>query len=164
MSTQEILLQDDPNQIVTFPLQHLDLWFLYKKAVASFWTAEEVDLSKDVGDWERLTPDEQHFLSHVLSEPPSIEGTWSAIKRSLRGTMRRMTGGRNHYLAEQCGDAGEGIRWMMMFFENGRSPQNGERLHIMAWMLYHWKGLDLETEISKTQNQFLKEVYPTGCS
>ncbi|GFR27192.1 uncharacterized protein TNCT_415851 [Trichonephila clavata] len=40
---------------------------MYKKAVASFWTAEEVDLSKDVGDWERLTLDERHFLSHVLT-------------------------------------------------------------------------------------------------
>ncbi|GFR13332.1 ribonucleoside-diphosphate reductase subunit M2 [Trichonephila clavata] len=65
--TQEILLQDDPNRFVTFPLQHLDLWLLYKKAVASFWTAEEVDLSRDVGDWERLTLDERHFLSHVLA-------------------------------------------------------------------------------------------------
>ncbi|GFQ90161.1 ribonucleoside-diphosphate reductase subunit M2 [Trichonephila clavata] len=65
--TQEILLQDDPNRFVTFPLQHLDLWLLYKKAAASFWTAEEVNLSRDVGDWERLTPDERHFLSHVLA-------------------------------------------------------------------------------------------------
>ncbi|GFQ88186.1 ribonucleoside-diphosphate reductase subunit M2 [Trichonephila clavata] len=72
MSTQEILLKEDSNRFVTFPLQHLDLWlmhFLYMshKSIASFWTAEKVDLSKDVGDWERLTLDEQNFLSHVLA-------------------------------------------------------------------------------------------------
>ena len=40
---------------------------MYKKAEASFWTAEEVDLSKDTADWERLTNDERHFVSHVLA-------------------------------------------------------------------------------------------------
>ena len=40
---------------------------MYKKAVASFWTVEEVDLSQDARDWEKLTPDEKHFVSHVLA-------------------------------------------------------------------------------------------------
>lgn len=40
---------------------------MYKKAEASFWTAEEVDLSKDMLHWESLKPDERHFISHVLA-------------------------------------------------------------------------------------------------
>lgn len=40
---------------------------MYKKAEASFWTAEEVDLSKDLGHWEALKDEEQHFISHVLA-------------------------------------------------------------------------------------------------
>ena len=40
---------------------------MYKKAEASFWTAEEVDLSKDTGDWESMTADEQHFVSNILA-------------------------------------------------------------------------------------------------
>jgi len=44
-----------------------DLYKLYKKAVASFWTAEEIDFSKDKDDWEKLTPNEQHFIKQVLA-------------------------------------------------------------------------------------------------
>ncbi|GFV31330.1 ribonucleoside-diphosphate reductase subunit M2 [Trichonephila clavipes] len=95
MSTQEILLQDDHNRFVTFPLQHLDLWLLYKKAVASFWTAEEVDLSKDVGDWERLTTDERHFLSHILaffaaSDGIVIENLVERFAREVKTGYERM--------------------------------------------------------------------------
>jgi ribonucleoside-diphosphate reductase subunit M2 len=41
---------------------------MYKKAMASFWTAEEIDLSKDVPDWNnRLNDDERFFISHILA-------------------------------------------------------------------------------------------------
>lgn len=44
-----------------------DLYKLYKKAVASFWTVEEIDFSRDKDDWEKLNPNEQHFIKHVLA-------------------------------------------------------------------------------------------------
>jgi len=50
-----------------FPIEHNDIWSFYKKAEASFWTAEEIDLSQDLVDWERLTEDERHFVKHVLA-------------------------------------------------------------------------------------------------
>ena len=50
-----------------FPIEHEDMWKMYKKAVASFWTVEEVDLSQDRRDWESLTDPEKHFISHVLA-------------------------------------------------------------------------------------------------
>jgi ribonucleoside-diphosphate reductase beta chain len=50
-----------------FPLQHHDIWEYYKKSQASFWTAEEIDLSSDLTDWEKLNAGEQHFVKHVLA-------------------------------------------------------------------------------------------------
>jgi ribonucleoside-diphosphate reductase beta chain len=50
-----------------FPIEHHDIWNFYKKAEASFWTAEEIDLSADLSDWDKLNPGEQHFVKHVLA-------------------------------------------------------------------------------------------------
>src|SRR5205085_3473678 len=63
----EPLLSDNPNRFVLFPIKYDEIWSLYKKAVASFWTAEEIDLSEDQKDWYRLTDHERWFISHVLA-------------------------------------------------------------------------------------------------
>lgn len=63
----EPLLAENPNRFVLFPIQHDDIWKMYKKAEASFWTAEEIDLSQDLKDWEHMTDNERHFISHVLA-------------------------------------------------------------------------------------------------
>lgn len=63
----EPLLRENPNRFVLLPIQYKDIWHMYKKAEASFWTAEEVDLSKDKEDWVSLTDDERYFISHVLA-------------------------------------------------------------------------------------------------
>jgi ribonucleoside-diphosphate reductase subunit M2 len=63
----EPLLEDNPNRFVLFPIRYHEIWQMYKKAVASFWTVEEVDLSKDMQHWEKLNSDEKHFISHVLA-------------------------------------------------------------------------------------------------
>ena len=63
----EPLLQANPHRFVLFPIQHDDIWRMYKKAEASFWTAEEIDLKTDTTDWNRLTDNERHFISHVLA-------------------------------------------------------------------------------------------------
>ncbi|XP_060703186.1 ribonucleoside-diphosphate reductase subunit M2 isoform X1 [Hemiscyllium ocellatum] len=63
----EPLLRDNPNRFVIFPIQYHDMWQMYKKAEASFWTAEEVDLSKDLAHWGSLKPNEKHFITHVLA-------------------------------------------------------------------------------------------------
>ncbi|KAG7271833.1 hypothetical protein CRUP_023743 [Coryphaenoides rupestris] len=61
----EPLLRHNPRRFVLFPIQYPDIWKMYKQAQASFWTVEEVDLSKDLAHWNRLKDDERHFLSHV---------------------------------------------------------------------------------------------------
>ncbi|HTF81952.1 MAG TPA: ribonucleotide-diphosphate reductase subunit beta, partial [Cytophagales bacterium] len=63
----EPLLKDNKDRFVLFPIQHNDIWEMYKQAEASFWTAEEIDLSPDLKDWEKLNDGEKHFISHVLA-------------------------------------------------------------------------------------------------
>lgn len=65
---KEPILEENKDRFVLFPITHHDIWHMYKKAEASFWTAEEIDLSTDLYDWEyRLNKDEQHFIKHVLA-------------------------------------------------------------------------------------------------
>ena len=64
----EPILLENNNRFVLFPIQHDDIWSFYKRAEASFWTAEEIDLSPDLIDWEKkLNDDERHFVKHVLA-------------------------------------------------------------------------------------------------
>ncbi len=64
----EPILRENKDRFVIFPIKHNDIWQFYKKAEASFWTAEEVDLSPDISDWQnKLNADERYFISHVLA-------------------------------------------------------------------------------------------------
>mmetsp|Transcript_43626 Transcript_43626/g.68034 ORF Transcript_43626/g.68034 Transcript_43626/m.68034 type:complete len:342 (+) Transcript_43626:56-1081(+) len=61
------LLMENPHRWVMFPIQYPEVWEMYKKHEASFWTAEEIDLSQDLKDWDTLSESEQHFVKHVLA-------------------------------------------------------------------------------------------------
>lgn len=63
----EPILKEDPNRYVMFPIQHDDIWKMYKKQMDCFWREEEVDLSRDYKDWERLSENEQYFIKMVLA-------------------------------------------------------------------------------------------------
>jgi ribonucleoside-diphosphate reductase beta chain len=65
-NTEPILTRND-NRFVMFPIEHQDIWEMYKKSVDCFWRAEEIDLSKDYADWESLNKDEQYFISMILA-------------------------------------------------------------------------------------------------
>jgi len=65
--SEEPILKENKNRFVLFPIEHHDIWRFYKQAEASFWTAEEIDLSQDLKDWEKLNDGERHFISHVLA-------------------------------------------------------------------------------------------------
>lgn len=64
---QEPILTENKDRFVLFPIVHDDIWAMYKKAEASFWTAEEIDLASDLKDWQNLSDDERHFIKHVLA-------------------------------------------------------------------------------------------------
>ena len=63
----EPLLTPDDNRFVMFPIKDNDIWEMYKKSVDSFWVVQEVDLSKDLNDWEKLTNDEKQFIKMILA-------------------------------------------------------------------------------------------------
>ena len=68
MSAIEPILQPNDNRFVIFPIQHDDLWDWYKKQQACFWTAEEIDLSEDILDWNtKLSEEERYFIKHILA-------------------------------------------------------------------------------------------------
>lgn len=62
----EVILKKNNNRFVLFPIEYDDMYQLYKKAEGSFWTANEIDLSKDLNDWEKLTSDEKNFIKNVI--------------------------------------------------------------------------------------------------
>jgi ribonucleoside-diphosphate reductase beta chain len=63
----EKILQENKDRFVIFPIQHKDIWEYYTQHQAAFWTAEEVDLTDDIRDWENLTDNEKYFIKNVLS-------------------------------------------------------------------------------------------------
>ena len=68
MSQIEPILQENKNRFVIFPIKHHDIWEWYKKMEASFWTAEEIDLSQDLNDWNnKLNDEEKYFIKHILA-------------------------------------------------------------------------------------------------
>jgi len=67
-SLNEPLLAENPNRFSIFPIEHRDMWDMYKKQMAVFWIPEEVDLAKDIKDWdEKLNDNERFFVKHVLA-------------------------------------------------------------------------------------------------
>ena len=70
----EPLLQEDDNRYVMFPIKDNDIWEMYKKQEDLFWRAQEVDLSKDLKDWESLNDNERYFISMILAFFASSDG------------------------------------------------------------------------------------------
>ncbi len=67
MQQDEVLLKENKDRFVILPINYPAIWEMYKKHEASFWTAEEIDLSGDLKDWENLNSGEKHFVSHILA-------------------------------------------------------------------------------------------------
>ena len=63
----EKILKENPGRFVIFPIEHNDIWEFYQQHQAAFWTAEEVDLTDDIRDWNKLSENEQYFIKNVLS-------------------------------------------------------------------------------------------------
>jgi len=80
----EPLLQINPNRFVLFIIHHNDIWKMYKQAEASFWTAEEIDLTSDLQDWDNLSPNKRHFVSHVLTFFAASDGI---VNENLSGNF-----------------------------------------------------------------------------
>ena len=64
---KEIILSEEEKRYVIFPIKQDSIWKMYKKAISSFWTPEEIDLSKDMDDYMKLKDEEKHFINSVLA-------------------------------------------------------------------------------------------------
>jgi ribonucleotide reductase beta subunit family protein with ferritin-like domain len=67
MESVEELLTETKNRFVIYPIKYDKIWKMFKTAESSFWTAEEVDLSKDIDDWDKLSDNERYFIKHILA-------------------------------------------------------------------------------------------------
>jgi ribonucleotide reductase beta subunit family protein with ferritin-like domain len=70
----EKILTPNTKRFVLFPINHEMIWEMYKKAEASFWTVEEVEIGQDLKDWDNLKKEEKHFISYVLAFFSSSDG------------------------------------------------------------------------------------------
>ena len=75
----EFLLSEDEKRYVIFPIRQDEIWKMYKKAEANFWTTEELDLSKDYNDYITLNEDERFFIRQVLSFFAASDGIVNRI-------------------------------------------------------------------------------------
>jgi ribonucleoside-diphosphate reductase beta chain len=66
-NNSDLLLKDNPNRYVMFPIADDDIWKSYKKQMDCFWRAEEIDFSKDMTHWETLSDKEQYFIKMILA-------------------------------------------------------------------------------------------------
>ena len=71
-AVEEPILKENNNRFVLFPIRHDDIWEFYKKAEASFWTAEEIDLSQDLKDWENYTKNPKDIYDKDLSKQKTL--------------------------------------------------------------------------------------------
>lgn len=69
------ILSPNEDRFVVFPIKYHDIWEMYKKHMAVFWTAEEIDLMADLPDWEKLNDDERHFISTYWPSLQPVTGS-----------------------------------------------------------------------------------------
>lgn len=67
MEKKEFLLTDEENRLTIFPIKYEEIWKMYKKAFSTFWSVEEIDLSKDIDHFDNLTDNERFFIKHILA-------------------------------------------------------------------------------------------------
>merc|ERR1712241_1080072 len=82
-TTEEPFLTENPRRFVILPIQYSDIWMMYKKAQASFWTAEEVDLSWDLRDWEKLSDNEKYFIKNILASFAASDGIVNLVEHFM---------------------------------------------------------------------------------
>jgi ribonucleotide reductase beta subunit family protein with ferritin-like domain/glutaredoxin len=86
---EEPILSDAAKRYSAFPLKELDIWNLYKKAIASFWTSDEISLRDDVENFSSLSDDERYFITHILAFFASSDGIVN--ENLMRNFMQQVT-------------------------------------------------------------------------
>ena len=116
------------NRFTTFPIQYPDLWALYKKAVGSFWTAEEIDLGADLNDWATLNDNEQHFIKMVLAFFASSDGIVMENINLNFGSEVQISEARSFYAYQSFNEAIHGETYSLMIDKLVQDKAEKERL------------------------------------
>jgi ribonucleotide reductase beta subunit family protein with ferritin-like domain len=124
----EPILTPTNDRFTAFPIKYPDLWALYKKAVASFWTAEEIDLSKDVEDWVNLSDDERHFVSTILAFFAASDGIVFENLDNNFGTEVQIPEARAFYAYQGFNETIHGETYSLMIDKLIRDPVEKDRL------------------------------------
>jgi len=103
--SKELLLTPDDNRFVMFPIKCDDIWKMYKKQVDCFWRAEEIDLSKDLTNWESLDDNEKYFISMILAFFAASDGIVleNLASRFMSDVQLADYNSRNGYFPSQSG-------------------------------------------------------------
>ena len=112
----------NPNRFTVFPIRFPDLWTLYKKAQMSTWTAEEVDLSRDMDDWNALTDPERHFIKMVLAFFAASDGIVFENLSLNFGAEVQIAEARSFYAFQQHNEMVHGETYSLLIEKYIRDP------------------------------------------
>lgn len=123
------ILTPSNDRFTTFPIRYPDLWALYKKAVGSFWTAEEIDLSKDLDDWENvLTENDRHFISTILAFFAASDGiVFENLDMNFANEVQ-ISEARAFYAYQGFNETIHGETYSLMIDKLVRNPEEKEKL------------------------------------
>ena len=119
---EEPITIPNPNRFTTFPIEYPSLWGMYKKAQMSNWTAEEIDFSKDMDDWESLSPNEQHFIKTILAFFAASDGIVFENLNLNFGTEVQISEARTFYAYQQHNEMVHGETYSLLLEKYIRDP------------------------------------------
>jgi len=122
------ILTPSNSRFTTFPIRYPDLWELYKKAISSFWTVEEIDLGGDLKDWNGLRPEEQHFIKMVLAFFAASDGiVFENLELNFTKDVQ-IPEARSFYAYQGFNESIHGETYSLMIDKLVRDPEEKERL------------------------------------
>lgn len=125
---EDPILTPSTARFTTFPVRYPDLWALYKKAVGSFWTVEEIDLAGDLKDWAGLTALEQHFIKTVLAFFASSDGiVFENLDLNFTNEVQ-IPEARSFYAYQGFNESIHGETYSLMIDKLVKDPEEKDRL------------------------------------
>jgi ribonucleotide reductase beta subunit family protein with ferritin-like domain len=122
------LLLPSTARFTTFPIRYPDLWALYKKAIGSFWTVEEIDLANDLKDWDRLNNDERHFIKMVLAFFAASDGIVMENINLNFGSEVQIAEARSFYAYQSFNESIHSETYSLMIDKLVKNPEEKQSL------------------------------------
>jgi ribonucleotide reductase beta subunit family protein with ferritin-like domain/glutaredoxin len=127
-SCPEPLLAENPNRFTIFPIRHPNLWAMYKKAQMSNWTAEEIDFSKDLDDWNSMNENEQKFIKYILAFFAASDGIVFENLNTNFVSEVQVPEARSFYAYQQHNEMVHGETYSLLIDKYVKDPSEKDRL------------------------------------